>query len=633
MTDPLPPYRAHDLFCDPVRTGATLSPDGTLLAYLAPSGGRLNVWVEPVEGGPATCVTHDHERGIRSYRWTADPRWLLYLQDDRGDENWHLWRVDLEHPDEPAVDLTPFPGVTCRYELLAARPHCALVTMNLRRRDELDVHLLDLLTGELELVAQNPGDVADWVLGASGDVFAVTKDESGDETFSHWTPSGSRPLITFSGAENPLSVHPAQVTPSGDGLWLASNRGTEHTRLVHVSVEDGTETVLAEQPGLSLDELPGLVPTYPPTLVLSRDGSRLLAARFLGDRQVLHVLDPHFAQVHEALRGLSDGDLGAVSSDLSGTRWVVSFTSDTDPEVTWFYDHGTGEARRLFRPYPHLDPARLAPMRPVVVPSRDGLPLHSFLTLPVGVEPVDLPLVVLVHGGPWARDRWGWNPRVQFLAACGYAVLQVNMRGSTGYGKSFTRAAIGEFAGRMHDDLLDGRAWAVEQGIADPERTAIFGGSYGGYSALVAATFTPEVFAAAVDVCGISSLPSFLRTLGPQWRKFLASNWLLYVGDPDDPEQERDMLARSPVSRLDAVCRPLLVAQGGQDVRVVQAESDAVVEALRARGADVEYVLKADEGHGFFNPENNVDLYERVAAFLGRTIGAQRATAPAQQAV
>lgn len=617
-------YPVDAFFSDPVRAGASISPDGTRIAYLAPEENRLNVWIEPVDGGEAVCVTHDHNRGIHGYRWTGDPRWLLYTQDDDGDEAWHIFRVDLEHPDEPAVELTPFPKVVVNFELLDEHP-LALLAMNKRRPDEVDVHRLNVLTGEIELVAENPGDVSGWILSSSGAIFAKTLDENGDETLNRWdAEAGIVHLTTFSGADNPLSVQPQIPTPSGDGIWVGSNRNSENAQLVHVSAVDGTETVVAAHETLGVDETAGVRPEDTPSpLIRSRDTGELLAVRFLGDRQEIQVLDPEFAPVLAEVSKLHDGDLAGCSSDKAGRRWIVSFTHDTDPGATYLYDHETGESRLLFRPYPHLDPADLAPMTPVSVTSRDGWRLPSFLTLPKGVEPTKLPLVLLVHGGPWFRDTWGFNPRVQLLANRGYAVLQVNMRGSTGYGKSFTSAAVREFAGKMHDDLVDGARWAIDEGIADPERVAIFGGSYGGYSALVGATFTPEFFACAIDYCGISSLLNFMRTLPIQVRKFLQSNWFLYVGDPDDPEDVEDMLARSPITRLDAICRPLLVIQGSNDTRVVQAESDNIVEALRARGADVEYLVKENEGHGFTNPENNIDMFRTVERFLARTIGGE----------
>jgi dipeptidyl aminopeptidase/acylaminoacyl peptidase len=255
-------------------------------------------------------------------------------------------------------------------------------------------------------------------------------------------------------------------------------------------------------------------------------------------------------------------------------------------------------------------------MQPISFRARDGMTIHGYLTLPPGTEPKHLPMVLLVHGGPWARDCWYYQPEVQLLANRGYAVLQVNFRGSTGYGKAFTKAAIGEFAGKMHDDLIDAVDWAVKQGYADRDRVAIFGGSYGGYAALVGVTFTPDVFAAAIDYVGISSLANFMRTLPNVARPFLANNWHRYVGDHNDPVQEADMLARSPITRVDQIRTPLLVIQGANDSRVVQAESDNLVGALRARGVEVEYMVKSDEGHGFVNPENRIDMFHAVERFL-----------------
>jgi dipeptidyl aminopeptidase/acylaminoacyl peptidase len=257
----------------------------------------------------------------------------------------------------------------------------------------------------------------------------------------------------------------------------------------------------------------------------------------------------------------------------------------------------------------------------VRITSRDGLTLPSYLTLPIGVDPVKLPMVLYVHGGPWARDAWGWDPQAQFLANRGYAVLQVNYRGSTGFGKSFTHAAEREFAGKMHDDLIDGVNWAIGEGIADPERVAIYGGSYGGYAALVGLTFTPEVFAAGISVVGPSNLVTLQRSFPPYWRPLLAGTWFLFVGDPDVPADLADMEARSPINRVDRIVAPLLVIQGANDPRVKKSESDQIVEALRARDVPVEYIVKDDEGHGFVKPENKRDVYRAVERFLAAHLG------------
>jgi dipeptidyl aminopeptidase/acylaminoacyl peptidase len=301
--------------------------------------------------------------------------------------------------------------------------------------------------------------------------------------------------------------------------------------------------------------------------------------------------------------------------------WIVTFDDDRDPGATFLFRRATGGSELLYRSRPWLDPQTLAPMRPVTITSRDGLPLRSYLTLPLDVEPRGLPAVLVVHGGPWARDAWGYDPQAQLLANRGYAVLQVNYRGSTGFGKRFMHAAEREFAGRMHDDLIDGVEWLVSEGIADRGRIAIYGGSYGGYAALVGATFTPGVFAAAISVVGPSSLVTLVRSFPPYWRPLLASTWFRYVGDPEDPEQLADLEARSPLNRVDDIVAPLLVVQGANDPRVTKAESDQIVEALRARGVAVEYLVKDDEGHGFVKPENRMEMYAAVERFLARHLG------------
>ncbi|MDX1870760.1 S9 family peptidase [Mycolicibacterium sp. 120266] len=620
----------EEFFRPPDRTGATISPDGTRLAYLAPWRNRLNVWVQSLDTDePPRCVTADDTRSVYLYRWTQDPRWLLYMQDTGGDEHWHVYRVDLDDPATPAVDLTPFPGVRANVELLKARPGKALVQLNRRNPELFDAYELDIASGELTLLAENPGTVVGWLSSQTGDLFSNTLTADGDIELSRWDPAAKtlRCIKIYDGSDYPLGIHPIAVTPDGTGLWLGSNEGTDRTRLVRVDVATGTETEVDSHPTLEL----GAQLMLPAPMILSSRTGELIGARYYGERQVIHALDPEFAEVLGDVTALSDGDLATISADDNGRRWVVSFTHDRDPWATYLYDRSTGEHRLLFRPYPHLDPEALAPMRPVTIESRDGLDLHGYLTLPVGTEQTNLPLVLLVHGGPWARDCWGYQPDVQLLANRGYAVLQVNFRGSTGYGKAFVQAAIGEFAGKMHDDLIDAVDWAVQRGIADRDRVAIFGGSYGGYAALVGVTFTPDVFAAAIDYVGISSLPNFMRTLPNIARPFLANNWHRYVGDPSDPAQEADMLARSPITKVDAIRTPLLIIQGANDSRVVQAESDNMVAALRARGVQVEYLVKDDEGHGFLNPDNQMDLYHAVERFLAQHLPAETTVDGAKQ--
>jgi dipeptidyl aminopeptidase/acylaminoacyl peptidase len=608
-----------DFFKPPTRAMATISPDGTRIAYLAPWKNRLNVWVgSPDSDDDGRCVTADETRSVLSYQWTDDPRWLLYTQDSGGDENWHVYRVDLDDPSAPAVDLTPFPGVRAYFEVLADRPGTAMVGLNKRTPELADAYELDIATGELTLIAENPGKVAGWFPSRSGELFAFSTSANGDVELSTWDADDRalHSIAVYDGADYTLGIWPMAVTADGKGLWLGSNRNPDRTTLVRLDVATGEEIPVDEHPTLSIDPRAGVFPTLPSPLILGQRTGDLLGVRYLGERQVIHALDSQFATVLANLEKLSDGDLTAISSDDAGQRWVVGFDDDTEPGVTYYYDDATGESRELFRPLPHLKPESLAPMTPVTIRSRDGLDLHSYLTLPPRVEPKGLPLVLAVHGGPWSRDGWGFQAGTQLLANRGYAVLQVNFRGSTGYGQGFVKAAVGEFAGKMHDDLIDAVDWAVEQGYADRDRVAILGGSYGGYAALVGVTFTPDVFAAAVDYVGISSLVNFMKTLPAVARPHLANNWHLFVGDPSDPRQEADMLARSPITRVDQIRTPLLVIQGANDVRVVQAESDNLVGALRARGVDVEYMVKDDEGHGFVNPENVIDMWRAVDRFL-----------------
>jgi dipeptidyl aminopeptidase/acylaminoacyl peptidase len=613
----------EELYGAPERTRATISPDGTRIAYLAPWKNRLNVWVEDLApGAEPRCVTADEKRSVTRYEWTDDPRWLIYLQDDGGDENWHVFRIDLDDPDATAVDLTPFPGAAVMdLQRPPGHPGIAILQLNARTETAYDLYELDIATGELTVLAENPGSVQRWLYAGPDRLYTETLSADGEVALSRYAPgTGALSRVaTFDGADNPISVYPFEVTPDGTGAWVGSNRGTDRTRLVSIDLATGTETEVDSHPAYDVDTRAQAFPTLPPALIRHRRTGELLGVRYLGARQVIHALDPHFAEVLPRLEALADGDLGAVSSDVDGRRWVVSFTDDRDPGVTWFYDHATGESRQLFRPRPQLDPDARAPMLPVTITARDGLELPSYLTLPVGVEPVGLPMVLVVHGGPWARDWWDSNPNVQLFANRGYAVLQVNFRGSAGFGKAHMRAAIGEFAGAMHDDLIDAVDWAVDQGYADPDRVGIFGGSYGGYATLVGVSFTPDRFAAAVDVVGISNLASFMRTLPPA--ADLTNNWFRYVGDPTDPEQEADMLARSPISRVDDIRTPLMVVQGANDIRVVQAESESIVEALRRRGVDVDYLVFPDEGHQPINPENLITMARATEDFFARHLG------------
>ncbi|HSJ73430.1 MAG TPA: S9 family peptidase [Miltoncostaeaceae bacterium] len=611
---PLIPLR--DLFGDPERALARLSPDGRRLSWLAPRDGVLNVWVRDRDGGEERPVTDDRDRGVRSYLWSRDSRRILYSQDRGGDENHHLMAVEVDGG--RTRDLTPFPGV--RAGLVAApraTPGHVVVSMNLHDRSVFDAHRLTLSTGQLRLVARNPGNIIGWLADRDGLLRAArAQTPAGDYQLLVRDDEGSEFRVVAEFA-NEDGGHAFAFTPDGARLWVGSARGSDLERLVELDPADGAEREVDRD-----DEADLAGP------VISDLSGELLGAAYVRDRTVMHAFDERFGRDWEAVRGLHPGDPRITGQDADETAWIVVFDDDRDPGASFLYDRASGAAELLYRSRPWLDPETLAPMRPVTITSRDGLPLRSYLTLPLDAAPRLLPAVLVVHGGPWARDAWGYDPQAQLLANRGYAVLQVNYRGSTGFGKRFTHAAEHEFAGRMHDDLIDGVEWLVSEGIADRSRIGICGGSYGGYAALVGATFTPDVFAAAVSVVGPSSLVTLVRSFPPYWRPFLASTWFRYVGDPDDPEQLGDLEARSPLNRVDAIRAPLLVVQGANDPRVTRAESEQIVAALRERGVDVEYLVKEDEGHGFVKPENRMDAYRAIERFFARHLGGRSEESP-----
>ncbi|MGN9812867.1 S9 family peptidase [Micromonospora sp. BQ11] len=640
MTTPDTPPRlieVEEFFADPAFAVPTISPDGTRIAYLAPHHGRRNIWVRGIDQAhdEAVPVTADTRRGITTYHWTDDPRWLLYQQDTDGNEDWHLFRVDLEDPAAPAVDLTAMgPGSRVfAVEPLRSVPGNVLVWMN-PQVESIDVYRVDIASGEVSLHHHEADPLAATLLDGRGEpAFQLMTEEDGTIAISGFdrATGALRLLRRMGGAEYPLGVEPQLVTPRGDGLLVGSFRDGDDLQLVRIDRETGEETAVAAVGGRSLDIIGTLAPGVLPPAVYTRRGTgEAIAARFVDDRPHVEVLDPEFAPVYAELAALSDGVLATVSSDVSGRRWLATFTDDREPGVTWFYDHATGERRRLFRPYPDLDPADMAPMRPVRFPARDGLELPGYLTLPLGVPPRGLPMVLLVHGGPWVQDFWGFSPEVQLLANRGYAVLQVNYRGSIGYGRRHMTAAVGEYGRAMQDDLIDAVDWAVSEGYADPARVGIFGVSYGGYATLVGITATPDLFAAAVDYVGVSDLVAALRALPPFTRRYNANSWYRYFGDPEVPEQEAELTARSPITMVDRIRTPLLVAQGANDSRVPQAQSDRIVASLRERGVPVEYLLAEDEGHGFENEGNRLRLYRAVdrhlAEHLGGRLGAQSNT-------
>ncbi len=591
----------EDLFGNPEKALPQLSPDNSRLAYIAPDEGVLNVWVKTIGADDDRAVTRDRHRGIRGYSWAYDGRHLLYVQDADGDENWHVWSVDLKGT--AIRDMTPFLGAQSSIVAMEhGHPDTLLVSINARDARFHDVYRLTLSTGALKMVVENPGDVVGWYADTDLRIraaMAATPDGGFELRVRASDTEEFRPIMVWPAEEE---GHAHGLTLDGSGMYISSSLGADTAELRLLDLATGNETTLASDPRVDVDD------------VLVHPTERIVqAAGFTRDRLRWTILDPRVQADFERLQAAHPGELHIASRDLADRTWVVLYVNDTTPAAYYVYDRASGDLSFLYTTRPALEKATLAEMRPVEIVSRDGLTLTSYLTLPPGIEPKNLPLVLNVHGGPWARDAWGYDPEAQWLANRGFACLQVNFRGSAGFGKKFLHAGDREWGARMHDDLIDAVNWAVAQGYADPKRIAIYGGSYGGYAALVGAAFTPDVFACAVDLVGPSSLRTLIGSIPPYWEP-LKRMFTLRIGDPETEPEFLD--SRSPLHRADAIRCPLLIAQGANDPRVKQAESEQIVAALRERGTPVEYMLFEDEGHGFARPENRLKFYEAAERFL-----------------
>ncbi|MDP0929947.1 S9 family peptidase [Paracoccus onubensis] len=619
------------LFSAPHFCRAQISPDGSRIAYLSIWSERLNIFIREIDGPDAKYrrLTADACRNIEAFCWTPDSTAILYMQDTNGDENWHLYRIATADDQPRPANLTPFPGVrVIEFAFSPADRNIIFLQMNARNPAFIDLHRLNIETGDLETLAENPGRFVRWLAIPDGPPHAIVVNSRNDFELTRYENGQFVPIASFNGNDNPFGPLPCVPTPDGKGLWLGSNCGTDRTRLARIDLASGDESEVDSHPVFDLDTpRPEADPRFPPSLILNPVTGDLLGARYLGERQVIHVLDSKFADVLTRLGSLSDAEPGYISCDAAGERWAIEFTNDREAGTTWFYDHATGKSEIVGRRQPGLDTTLLAPVQPITVTSRDGLRLPCHLTLPQDKQHRNLPTVLLVHGGPWYRDSVCYDPEVQFLANRGYAVLQVNFRGSTGYGKAFMQAAKGEFAGRMHEDLIDALDWAITEGITDPDRVAIYGCSYGGYAALLGASFTPDRFAAAISYSGMSDLRVLVEGAVPFIREALVNTYIAYMGDPDIAADNADMLARSPISRLDQIRCPILVIHGAQDVRVGLSQAEAVVDTLRSRGNDVEFLLNEKEGHWFINQDSNHELYHAIEAFLARHIGGRSAPA------
>ncbi len=603
----------ESLFSAPVAVDDAVSPDGRSLAFLTPWRGRLNIFVRPITGGGPRRITSDAAHSIPVFWWSADGQRLLYLQDNGGDERFHLFARRVA--DTGGVrDLTPFRGVEVE---LVALPHktpaVAVITLNRRDPRLADAFRVNLETGALELAAENPGAFLGYIADADGAVrVAYSVDSLGRYSLQARATERQpwRVVRTYPPTDR---ITPLRFHADGLRLYMLSNAETDLTRLVLVDLTRGAETQVDADP-LHASDIG--VPLFDAT------SGALLVTTYPADTTRTYAHDPDARTMLGLVRARAGGgalSVGSVSTDR--TRWVVSHSAPDRSNRSWLVHTTTGNVQLLHAVRPALDRYRMAPMRPVAFTARDGLPLHGYLTQPLATAAQPPPLVVLVHGGPWERDVWNFQADVQMLANRGYAVLQVNFRGSTGFGKRFSGAARHEFAQAMHTDLLDGVQWAVANNFADSTRVAIMGGSYGGYAALVGLTFTPRAFRCAVDFAGSSNLVTLLEAFPPSWQPFLPRSWYPYVGDPRDSSSRADLLRRSPLFHVDSVVAPLLIFQGANDPRVTKAQSDQIAAALHRRGIPVTYLLAAAAGHSFGESETRLAVNRATEQFLARCLG------------
>jgi dipeptidyl aminopeptidase/acylaminoacyl peptidase len=605
----MPPLIPREvLFGNPEKVAPKLSWDGSKLAYLAPEEGVLNVWVRTVGKQDDKAITHDRGRGIMGFFWAPNDEQILYVQDKDGDENWRIYAVPYSGGD--ASDLTPMESVQARiYKVERDHPDEILIGLNDRNPQLHDVYRLNIKTGEKTLEAQNDIVSIDWIADHNLEIrLAQTPSPDGGFNLMH-RPSADaewEKLLSW-GVEDALGTGAYGFAKDNQTLYMISSVGANTAQLRTYNVKTGEEKVVAFDPVYDV----GSFFTDPQTY-------EILAVYFTKERREWMAMDPSVEADFDVLKKLHRGDFGIVGRDYDNETWLVGYVQDNGPVDYYSYNRASKSANFMFSHRSDFKEHTLAEMKPVSFKSRDGLTIHGYLTLPTGVEAKNLPAVTLVHGGPYARDTWGFNPEAQWLANRGYACLQVNFRGSTGYGKEFLNASDKEWGGKMQDDVTDGVKWLIEEGIADPERFAIYGGSYGGYATLCGMTMTPELYACGVDLVGPSNLITWMNTIPPYWEPMKP---LLYrrVGNP---ETEEELLkSRSPFFMVDKIQAPLFIAQGANDPRVPKEESHQFRDALKSAGKVVEYMEFADEGHGFARPENRLKFYAAMERFLADHIG------------
>ncbi len=596
-----PVIAMEDFFKDPEKASYRISPNGQMILFRAPHMGRMNIFVQNLGDTTATPITHETERSIYSAFWESDDR-IIYTKDIGGNENMHVLSVK---PDGSGLtDHTPFDKTRAVVvDILEERPDELLIQHNQRNPQVFDVYLLNTATNELVMVAENPGNITGWITDHDGRIrAAVTSDGVNTSLLYRETEKDKfKTVITTSFKE---SITPALFTFDNNNLFCLSNLGRDKAALIEFDPKTAKEVkVIYENPDVDITGID-----------YSKLRKVLTVAYYESDKLQKHFLDAESEQIDNKIKTQIPDYMFQINyKSKDETKMLVYVSSDRYFGGYYLYDVKSGGFSKLADFKPWLKEQDMAEMKPVSYMSRDGLAIQGYLTLPKGVKAEKLPVVINPHGGPWARDSWGFNPEVQFLANRGYAVFQMNFRGSTGYGRKFWEISFKEWGRTMQNDITDGVKWLIKEGIADSSRIAIYGASYGGYATLAGITLTPELYCCAVDYVGVANMFTFMKTIPPYWEP-MRQMFYEMVGDP---VKDSLMLAEvSPVFHADRIRCPLFVAQGANDPRVNVNESNQMVEALKNRGINVEYMVKDNEGHGFYNQENQFDFYRAMEKFL-----------------
>lgn len=611
---PLIPMK--DFFKNPVKTRFQLSPNGEYLAFMQPWEKRLNVHVQKIGEEKVVRVTGATERDIAGYFWANNNR-IAFIQDKGGDENYKLYAVDIDGSN--LKELTPFEKVRVQIiDDLEDIEDEMIIGLNKRNERIFDPYRININTGEMEMIAENPGNITSWQTDNDGKLrIAGTTDGVNTSILYREKESNDFKIIITTNFKETLA--PLYFTFDNKYIYAASNLGRDKTTIVKYDIANNKEMeVIYQHPDVDVYRL-----------LRSRKRKVITGVSFTTDMRHYHFFDEERKQLQKTLETkLPDYEVVVTSMSKDESKVLVRTYSDKSRGAYYFYNRNTKDFKKLVEVCPWLNEEYMADQKPIKYQSRDGLTINGYLTLPKGIDAKNLPVVVNPHGGPWYRDSWGFNPEVQFLANRGYAVLQMNFRGSTGYGREFWEISFKKWGQEMQDDITDGVKWLISEGIADPKRVGIYGGSYGGYATLAGLAFTPDLYACGVDYVGVSNLFTFMSTIPPYWEPYLKMFYEM-VGDP---EKDKEMMkSASPVFHVDKMKAPLFIAQGANDPRVNIDEADQMVKALKERGIDVPYMVKDNEGHGFRNEENRFDFYREMEKFLAKHLGGRLLEEPAAE--